>query len=283
MYGYSNPSHLSSSSSSTIDPSILNITSTMFTPPPPSPASSKSREEMLSPRTLNERRVATFLRGTNRLSRYSKSPAQIEAERRRDQQRIQKRVPSSFQLRAPAKMARAALSSTAMSRERSFTTTSSTESTPALGLDSGYISGISPYSSPTTQQKPHGPSMQQPSSATPPSTTTPQVSTVADYHGAMAQLQDGVFGVCYVNKQFTYDSRAARAQLAPVMRAALDLPEDRPTVTKYYLRLDFKNRRIQGFRRTHRLKRSGGAPNTELRRLEGPDYINVRGYHNNRY
>lgn len=94
----------------------------------------------------------------------------------------------------------------------------------------------------------------------------------------MEQSTEQLFFQKYVSRQFTYDSRLAREQLRPVMRQALDRPEDRPTVDRFFLHINFKKGTIRGEKRRERQRRLPGQRAVDLTQAswESDDYVSAR-------
>lgn len=121
-------------------------------------------------------------------------------------------------------------------------------------MDSGYISGPNQTSPPPGRNGSPATNLYTPASLQ----STADPTSIPEYRTEMEQSTEQLFFKKYVAKQFTYDSRKAREQLKPIMRKALDRPEDQPMVDRIYLHLNFKEGTIRGEKRRERQRRLPG-------------------------
>ena len=147
-----------------------------------------------------------------------------------------------------------------------LTTPPKTTSVPHSTADSAY------YSAPNTLSKSVSPPRHMP-----PGTINPVVLqnsqdspvpdySMADYSSKMHDSTDNQFYKKFIKKKFAHPM-SAKNDLKPIMRQVLQKPEDRPMVTKAYLKINFRTGTIRGETRMVRkpVRKSGE------RRCDGPN------------
>lgn len=132
---------------------------------------------------------------------------------------------------------------------------------PSAAMDSGYFSGPSSGSKPTTLSPERASSTTRSITAAypQPAPTAGLSSNVSDYRSGMHDRLNSQFFKKVVKREFMHDPVKAFEDLQPVMRQMLEKPEDRPLEPKFYLLLDYKRGSIRGEKRmVKKLRRRDG-------------------------
>ncbi|KAI5817252.1 hypothetical protein BZA77DRAFT_223741, partial [Pyronema omphalodes] len=138
---------------------------------------------------------------------------------------------------------------------------------PLEKIDSGYISYLS-----TPRLSPEGLNecSKTNTPAPPPKRVTAtrngdEPTNIPSYKASILQRTEEIYQKRFIKENFTHNPEVAREQLKPIMRIALDRMEDRPLVTKFYLRLNFKAKTIRGEKRIERFRYRVGKRPTDQR------------------
>lgn len=146
----------------------------------------------------------------------------------------------------------------------------SSSSMPSAAMDSGYFSGPSSGSKPTTATATTTTTTISPMRASSvarsitasypqPAPTAGLSSNVSDYQSKMHHRLNSQFFKKVVKREFMHDPVKALEDLQPIMRQILEKPEDRPLEPKFYLLLNYKRGSIRGEKRmVKKLRRRDG-------------------------